>query len=687
MAWDKTKPDGAAALNQGDNAIRDNNDWLESVLIELASFPGTVVSRGRPKIRTLTTAQRAVLADLDARNYILNSDTLSLDVYDGASWTSYRFLEAVLFSPLGNTAAAIQAEIDAANAAGGGVVFLGVGLYTLEAQITLKGNVCLMGCGHEATQLTLANNVDASAILMQPDSAIVGCRVSGNSANQTGTNLACIELATGSRFTIRDCMVDDSNQDGIYVPLTVTQLRISGCYSLNPGRNGIWIKDPSTATEDVVIDHYMFQGPGASDNDGSGIRLAGKGVVLNGVVGTLDRAAPNTQRGIWLETKLAAEPTDQSARGCVVSNFSIEGTGTNAVGLQIGGRDCSISNGYIRLTGSASFGITVDGVSSRLADHNTVMGVTVEGCACSLAVGATVAGNLASDNSFIGCAFLDHTVANGIQLEATRTLLLGCRIEGGVAPNVAFAAESVDERVESCTFKRGGTGAAWSVNSAAVGPVLSNNQIIGCDSAPSTLHSEMDGVAEVYYYNSTDSIIGTFNSGTPTDDARFAGLELPGPESNGACLYEITGALKNLTTLFGDTLNAVSCKVMVGPNGDGSDTRIYQVDNTDPEWVSTPPGESVAIPLNLDGANELPGGVGGNVSFIHADAFVDRRKLYYMAPANSGPMYLTIVWEQNTGGPASNFNVDGDADPDVASWIRVRRVRSPMKLPDRRVIV
>jgi hypothetical protein len=100
-----------------------------------------------------------------------------------------------------NDASAIQAAIDAAYAAGGGVVWMPKGTYIINATLVLKENVYLYGAGRNATVIKQGNGTNLGAIIQvyapsntgtDPGNArhttIHNLKLDGNKSNQTAGN-------------------------------------------------------------------------------------------------------------------------------------------------------------------------------------------------------------------------------------------------------------------------------------------------------------------------------------------------------------------------------------------------------------------------------------------------------------------------------------------------------------------
>lgn len=92
MAWDAAKPDGGLSINIGDDAIRDNNAWLEAALAHFLTFPGSTTTRGYPKLAYGNSAAQAAIASPTSGYPFLRTDTVPprLEVSNGTDWTTVK---------------------------------------------------------------------------------------------------------------------------------------------------------------------------------------------------------------------------------------------------------------------------------------------------------------------------------------------------------------------------------------------------------------------------------------------------------------------------------------------------------------------------------------------------------------------------------------------------------------------
>lgn len=122
---------------------------------------------------------------------------------------------------------AIQSAINAANSAGGGVVFFPEGTY-ISGTLTLYSKIHLIGAGPSATTLKLANSTNAALIQGDgfvalsagdttggiSDFSIRDMTLDGNKANNGTTGYGL--RVYGYRYVLRDLHIKDCFTNGIY---------------------------------------------------------------------------------------------------------------------------------------------------------------------------------------------------------------------------------------------------------------------------------------------------------------------------------------------------------------------------------------------------------------------------------------------------------------------------------------
>ena len=188
--WDNTLPSDAMQWNDAALSIRNNNDAIETALgVDLAG--GVAV-------------------------YNVKGTTYGA-LGDGSN----------------DDKDEIQAAIDAATAAGGGIVWFPEGTYMLSGKLVLKSNVTLQGEGWSSIlKLEAGANSDLIEFNFSggdvTDVAILDLQLDGDGSNQSAGNNKIIEIVDGIRVRVENCYIHDTKNDaiGISADLTSTNRHI-----------------------------------------------------------------------------------------------------------------------------------------------------------------------------------------------------------------------------------------------------------------------------------------------------------------------------------------------------------------------------------------------------------------------------------------------------------------------------
>jgi parallel beta-helix repeat protein len=270
----------------------------------------------------------------------------------------------------------IQDGIDALPA-GGGMVFVKEGTYTLAAKLTIaKSNVVLAGQG-PATIITLANGVNDNVLEIGDgvanitDVIVTGLNIDGNKANQNAGNGIKI-LAVCDRISILGNKIQNCYGYGIYRDTEATYTRIegndisgSGSIHINlvSGDYGLitnnYLHDLGLVggsciycyDEDhfIISNNIMVEDGSANTSHGTQIFNSNNGLISgNNVRGTY--------RGIYLES---------GCNGIMISENQIYDTYT--YGIYTGSDEVSIIGNYVE--GSGSDSIYSNGLDTLISDN------------------------------------------------------------------------------------------------------------------------------------------------------------------------------------------------------------------------------------------------------------------------------------------------------------------------------
>ena len=111
---------------------------------------------------------------------------------------------------------------------------------------------------------------------------------------------------------------------------------------------------------------------------GACVHIAGTGNISNCNFIQLDHAT-DVQRGVWIAEKGSASPGDDGGKYVTITGIRVGGTGVNAVGIDVEGRNSSIGTCAISLSGANSTGIFVrQGIGGLSSEQNTISACTIE---------------------------------------------------------------------------------------------------------------------------------------------------------------------------------------------------------------------------------------------------------------------------------------------------------------------
>lgn len=156
---------------------------------------------------------------------------------------------------------ALQARIDAANAAGGGTVRVGAGTITVPvgSELVVKAGVKIVGAGRGKTTLKMAasQSVDKYVVrIAGNDTALEALTVDGNRTNQTNSTHGVGMTTMYNRFTMRDMRIVSTYSQG-YVHV-VADGDVHGWYWQDVvfediGASGIILAGNSTTPQTVPL--------------------------------------------------------------------------------------------------------------------------------------------------------------------------------------------------------------------------------------------------------------------------------------------------------------------------------------------------------------------------------------------------------------------------------------------------
>jgi hypothetical protein len=367
-----------------------------------------------------------------------------------------------------NDTPAIQAAIDAVQAAGGGEVIIpgngaiyelgtstlgetfdnaGVGFSTGSVCLVLRPKVTLRGIGNPLLRVT---NLNTGILVHSPDgSGVIGLTLDGQWSG-TGAGHGIFQVQTAGmeycrNFTVADCTIKNVGSYGIGIQNgDVENVTLRDLIIENTGADGIDFKrrGPNQIGRGIKVDNVTVRNFGMRTNlvGQAGIDIRGDAVVTNIHVYGVGATATATT-GIRFRTLPESGP---AADGSSLVGFFVEGTPTaGTFGVQTGSPKTTISAGTCV---GVETGVSVTGNANGTTGNTKAVGVTV--------IAATVHGFVAISGgpgaSFIGCHAVDCAI--GFRAAATDMNLIGCAAANCTIPLESSTAANPTLNIAGCRF-------------------------------------------------------------------------------------------------------------------------------------------------------------------------------------------------------------------------------------------
>ncbi len=375
-----------------------------------------------------------------------------------------------------NDAPAIQAALNQANTDGGGIVFLPEGQYNIASSLTVYSNTTIMGVGPASIVfLTATSNV--RMFILNADAVSITLRdfkINGNRANQgavvnldgiygldnddllidhlhivsTRARGIFLDINVGDfvqRATIRDCLIDDTGTDAIYLTASL---------SCKVVHNTLRAFGTVTATSLAVGMNVSVEGLSITDN-----------TIIQGV-----------STSFAIESVTTTAPLNNNVSDNVIDGNALGG------GISMPNSRYSRFSGNTIQDGVSAIGssIEVGGSSAEelVISDNTINdgGVNVQGCVNCVIRGNTIKGTASTtftpiaigpNNATTGCLIDGNTVETGG--DANNALI-------GIAGAVVTAL-----RITNNILRNGsGHGIRLEASAGSSGIVIAGNTITGC---------------------------------------------------------------------------------------------------------------------------------------------------------------------------------------------------------------
>jgi len=526
----------------------------------------------------------------------------------------------------------IQAAIDDASAAGGGVVLLGDASYAIDAKVTVKAGVALWGAASRAASLVADATLNDSVVELEGSCSLVGATI--DCASMTNTHDAV--KITGGDALIQSCFIREPTQSGVYIGDTgISRVTVRSLYVDTPGTHGVHVDDAGSNLDALTFDDVVVDHPGATVNAAAGLFLAGRFHASNLRV-TCNRASPSAQRGVWLATKNASGLT--SARDGVVRGFLVTGTGDAARGIDIAGTHCIVTDGVVRLSGSASLGVIVDSTGAgQVSDWNQVRGVSVEGAATGLLLQADAYDNLASG------VVVEAAQTVGIEERGRRSQLLGCTVDGSSGDGLDVLSSSEDVLVRDLCV-RNITGTSVQVDASATRPDVRD---LGGD-YPDLSSPGLGIAARERIFHLKDGDTQRLTSGGLSEfEIGLSNIGFPTPVNGLSRFLVRLNAVWSWTNIGGGSFSSIYFKIRMGPNGDISD------------------------PVILEETDSSPGGSGSDHTFRFGAVNPDEPRDVWVQPSATDRLTVTVGWSASNAA----LNIRGDtSQPGKETYLEIEKV-------------
>lgn len=268
----------------------------------------------------------------------------------------------------------INAAIAAADAAGGGTVYLLEGVYTIDDTILLENNVMLMGSGTETIIRSAADGGVADNFNMIENSDFTG----GNN-NITIRDLTIdgnrTNISASTRYTIDFEKVGSGSSSS-----AVTGFIIDNVHVINTPDDGIFAYDSRNSRITNSVVQNTGSGVAINMDTSDRIQISGNRIVGGSGIGTRFSAVTNS----------------------TISNNIYDGigaSGDNAITLRDGSNYNTIDGNTIQDT--AGMAIEINGSSgsdSNVISNNNITGSTDEAIYLTLAFSTLITGNNLYDN-------------------------------------------------------------------------------------------------------------------------------------------------------------------------------------------------------------------------------------------------------------------------------------------------
>lgn len=297
--------------NSGATALVSTNPMESAANVEVRSqsFTGTdydTAATGASKAITLAAVLDLLRTSFGARDFkvlIGSTEYLLTEAFSLVSGFFFN-VKATTYNAKGDNStddtSAIQAAIDAATNAGGGIVFFPAGTYRITSALNLKLGVSLLGAGANAAAVTIdhaSNNaITVAAGTANQTTFIRGLRITASQAN-SGKHVV---VESGTVISISECTIGSaSNTTGTCVSIAnaASFVRASDSEFLHAGTGAGARGISAAATGGAMVRGCRFTAPATWN--GKLIELAAGGIVTGNII-DLSASTAGAGGGVYL---------------------------------------------------------------------------------------------------------------------------------------------------------------------------------------------------------------------------------------------------------------------------------------------------------------------------------------------------------------------------------------------------
>lgn len=354
--------------------------------------------------------------------------------------------------------AALQAQVNAASAAGGGVVWIPAGTWYFQhglldvnvvCQLNAVSKVKIQGAGVGATKLVLVNNADANFFnLTGAASYVTICdmEMDGNRANQTPNIVHGVRADAFSGLWLENLYIHDISHYGIGIEgFSQQYLFFSNIKLENLGGDGFDQKNKSDVNMFQCANNVTVTEFGLAGTTQAGWDCRGAWQIANLVV----HFSSTTGSGV----RFRNGETGTSAAGGFgghrthVTGLEVYGPGavSSSTGIEAVARDCVVEGAYIR---DVLFGVSAsfDTPTGFGCSRSQFKGVTVE----NYGTAGFITSSGADDNDFENCTANGNAVGTyGFRIRSSRNRLLSPRALNNVTTDISLDTGATYTQIEN----------------------------------------------------------------------------------------------------------------------------------------------------------------------------------------------------------------------------------------------